>query len=257
MTSEPGCPIGCGGDQAEVFECGQDVCKLYRPHIDKQLAKRMAFQEADALKLVEGFDDVPAPQVLDVRQIKDRWGVIMSRIKGQNFASILSDGRQSRPYMEEMARLHVAIHLHQAPGLPALKARLCDEIRAAGTKLGDTLPLQGLLDRLAKLPDGDWLCHGDFQPSNVMGSPGSASIIDWPNAARGDPAVDVCQSWLLMGRSDEALASAYVDTYARESGRKPKDILHLSPIVAAARLADDVPCEVERLKAIVVEGLSH
>jgi hypothetical protein len=67
MTSELGRPIGCGGDQAEVFEYGQDVCKLYRDHIDKQLAKRMAVQEADALKLVEGFDDVPAPRVLGVR----------------------------------------------------------------------------------------------------------------------------------------------------------------------------------------------
>jgi aminoglycoside phosphotransferase (APT) family kinase protein len=256
MASEPGRPIGCGGDQAEVFECGQNVCKLYRPHIDKQLAKRMAFQEADALRLVDGFDDVPAPRVLDVRQIKDRWGVIMSRLEGQNLASILSDGRQSRPYMEEMARLHVAIHRHHAPMLPALKAWLWGEIRTAGTKIGDTLPLQGLLDRLAKMPDGDWLCHGDFQPSNVMWSPGNASIMDWPNATRGDPAIDVCQSWLLMERRDKLLASAYIDAYGRESGRKPKDILHWSPIVAAARLADDVPGEVERLKAIIVEGLS-
>jgi hypothetical protein len=121
MTSEfeLGRRIG-GGHQAELFECGQDACKLYGSHIRTHIAKRMAVREARALKIVDAFDDVPAPRLLGVRQFNDRWGVIMSRIEGQNFASILSEGRESKPYLEEMARLHVAVHRHRAPRLPAL-----------------------------------------------------------------------------------------------------------------------------------------
>jgi aminoglycoside phosphotransferase (APT) family kinase protein len=114
-----------------------------------------------------------------------------------------------------------------------------------------------LLDRLAELPDCDRLCHGDFHPSNIVGTPGHASIIDWPHAARGEPTVDVCQSWLLMQRSDPELAFAYVEAYAKEGGLAPANILYWSPVVAGARLADNVPREVERLKQIISDGLSR
>jgi len=252
MTSEPalGPQIG-GGHQSDVFEYGKDVCKLYGSHISEPQSKRMADREAAALRIVEAFEDVSAPRLLGVRQIGKRWGMIMSRIEGRTFAGTLHDPE----YMREMARLHVAIHRHQALALPTLKVWLSEEIQKARTKLGAALPLQRLLDRLNEMPDSDRLCHGDFQPSNVMGTPGAASVIDWTHASLGDPALDVCQSWLLMGRSDEAVASAYVDTYAKESGRDSGDILRWRSIVAAARLADNVPGEVNRLIAIVVDGL--
>jgi aminoglycoside phosphotransferase (APT) family kinase protein len=264
MISEP--KLGrriAGGDQAEVFECGQTVCKLYRPHIPEQLAKHMAFREEAALKIVEAFDDVPAPRAPSVRQARGRWGVIMDRIEGQSFACSLRDHPEAKPeYMKAMARLHVAIHQHQAPGLPACKAWLGDEIQKAGIKLGAALPMQALLNRLAEMPDSDWLCHGDFHPSNVMGTPRRASAIDWPHATRGEPAVDVCQSWLLMQRGNPELASDYVEAYvayANEGGRRlvRNDILRWSPVVACARLADNVPDEVDKLKAIAVEGLAQ
>jgi len=205
--------------------------------------------------------DAPVPRVLGVRQIEDRWGVIMSRIEGQTFARTLRCRPEARAdYMDEMARLHVAIHQHHAPRLPSLKARLADEIQGAGIKRGAALPLQAVLDRLAEMPDGDRLCHGDFHPANVMGSPGNASIINWLEATRGEPVVDVCQSWLLMQRRDPELASDYVEAYvayANESGRSltRDDILCWAPVVAGARLADNVPGEVDSLMAIVAEGL--
>jgi hypothetical protein len=121
-----------GGHQADLFECGQDAWKLYGPHVPTRIAKRMAVREARALKIVEAFDDVPAPRLLGVRRLKDRWGLIMSRIEDQSFARLLGDDRESKPYLWEMARLHVAIHRRQAPRLPALKAWLGDEIRKAG-----------------------------------------------------------------------------------------------------------------------------
>jgi thiamine kinase-like enzyme len=192
--------------------------------------------------------------VLGVRQIRGQWGVIMSRINGQNFTRALSGGQGPTPYLEEMARLHVAIHRHRAPGLPSLKAWLGDEIQQAEANLGAAL--QSVLDRLAEMPHSDRLCHGDFQPSNVMGKPGNAWIIDWPHAAQGDPAIDVCQSWLLMQRSEKEVATAYVEAYAKESGREPDDVLRWAPIVASARLGN-VPSEADSLTPIVFEGLSR
>ena len=50
---------------------------------------------------------------------------------------------------------------------------------------------------------------------------------------------------------------AYVKAYASESGLTVRDILDWRAIVAGARLADNVPAEVARLKQIVAEGLSQ
>jgi aminoglycoside phosphotransferase (APT) family kinase protein len=217
----------------------------------------MAVREARALKMLADFDDVPVPRVFGVRQFEGRWGVHMTRLGGQNFKNLLRDGRDPRPYIAEMVRLHLAIHGHRTLRLPTLKGWLEREIRAAGRKRGAAFPTQHLLSRLAAMPDSDRLCHGDFHFANIMGEPGNASIVDWPSAMRGHPAADICQSWLLMQRNDLGLADAYVEAYASKSGVTVNDVRDWRPIVAGARLGDDVPHELERLRQIVAEGLAQ
>jgi aminoglycoside phosphotransferase (APT) family kinase protein len=258
MINEPNWerPIN-GGHQGLLFECGQDVCKIYSLHIGPRRARCMAAREARALKTVEAFDDVPAPRLRGVRRFKVGWGVIMTRIQGQDFARTFRNRPEVKPeYTKAMACLHIAIHRHQAPRLPSLKAWLGREIRNVGAS-DKTFPAGALLQRLMDMPDGDRLCHGDFHFSNVMGEPSNASIIDWPSAMRGNPAADVCQSWLLMQRTDRGLADSYVAAYACESRLTVKDVLDWRAIVAGARLADNVPDEVVRLKEIVAKGLSQ
>jgi aminoglycoside phosphotransferase (APT) family kinase protein len=257
MTSEPDWERSInGGHQGLLFECGQDVCKIYSLQIGPR-ARRMAIREARALKMVEAFDDVPAPRLRGIRKFKSGWGVIMTRIQGQDFARTVRDHPEAKAEcMKQMARLHIAVHRHAARRLPSLKTWLAKEIRKAG-KFDATFPTDVLLQRLVKMPDSDRLCHGDFHFSNVMGQPGKPSIIDWPSAMRGHPAADVCQSWLLIQRTDPSLADAYVKAYVSESGLTPNDIFRWRAIVAGARLADNVPDEVVRLKEIVDEGLSQ
>jgi aminoglycoside phosphotransferase (APT) family kinase protein len=258
MTSEPDWerPI-TGGHQGVLFECGQDVCKIYSLQIGARRARRMAAREARALKVVEAFDDVPTPRLRGFGRFKPGWGVVMTRIRGRDFGRIVRDHPEAKlECMRQMARLHVAVHRHPAPRLPPLKAWLAKEIRKG--KVDAAFPADTLLRRLAEMPEGDRLLHGDFHFSNVMGEPGNASIIDWPSAMRGHPAADVCQSWLLMQRPPgEQDAMAYVRAYASESGLTVKDIFRWRAIVAGARLADNVPDEVMRLKEIVAEGLSQ
>ena len=55
-----------------------------------------------------------------------------------------------------------------------------------------------LLDTILDMPDGDRLCHGDFHPLNILGNTFDPLIIDWLDAGRGDPAADVCRSYLLL-----------------------------------------------------------
>ena len=60
--------------------------------------------------------------------------------------------------------------------LPSSRARLEDRIHAAN--LPDVSE-KFTLTRLAELPDGDALCHGDFHPLNLFLSDSGAIVIDW------------------------------------------------------------------------------
>jgi Ser/Thr protein kinase RdoA (MazF antagonist) len=93
------------------------------------------------------------------------------------------------------------------------------------------------------MPDCDRLCHGDFHPMNVLGEASQPIVIDWPNACRGDPAGDVCRSYLLLRLHTDEVADPYLDAYCGVS-RVPRQIILLwLPFVAAARLTEDVPGE--------------
>ena len=84
-----------------------------------------------------------------------------------------------------------------------------------------------------------------------MGGPfGREVLIDWIDASRGEPAADVCRSYVLLRPAAPEMASAYLDAYAQVGGESRAAILDWLPFVAAARLAEGVP-EVDDLMKMV------
>jgi len=110
---------------------------------------------------------------------------------------------------------------------------------------------QILLNGLRDMPDGDRLCHGDFHPMNVLGDASQHIVIDWPNACRGDPAADVCRSYLLLRLHAGEVAQPYLDAYCRVSSVPRETILDWLPYIAAARLWEDVPGEQHHLLELI------
>jgi Ser/Thr protein kinase RdoA (MazF antagonist) len=126
----------------------------------------------------------------------DRWCVIMDRVDGSAFAEAGRRDPDWLPaYLAEMVRLHRLVHGCPGRGLGSMKARLQANIRAT-TNLGEARQ-RPILDGLATLPEGDRLCHGDFHPWNIMGSPGQPILVDWVDACCGEPAADVAGPMLM------------------------------------------------------------
>lgn len=237
------------GKVAEVYESGPAaVVKLF----NATAAKRSVFHEAASQALAESFG-LPVPAVHEVRRFGAHWGIAMSRIAGPSFAdAVTADPRLLPEYLREMARLHMRIHTHSGSLLASAKARLAAGIRAA-VVLSDALRSK-LLVALAALPDGVQLCHGDFHPFNILGPPSAAHIIDWQNASCGAPAADVCRSYVVMRSTVPEIAAQYLDVYAQLSGESRTQILAWFPCIAAARLVENVPAEVEALTALSAGG---
>jgi hypothetical protein len=233
------------GNTAEIFEWGLRVMKLYK----SPAAKRAAFHEAATSAAVESLG-LPVPRVWDVHEIGGRWGVVFDHVTQKSFADQMLGNSDNVPrYLECMVRLHIRIHSHQAIQFTGLKVRLAANI--ATSALLDESRKQALLDAIVEMPDGDRLCHGDFHPLNILGDTADPLIIDWPDARRGDPAADVCRSYLLLKLHAADIATTYLDAYCRLSNMDREAALRWLPYVAAAKLAEGVPGERDGLLEII------
>jgi Phosphotransferase enzyme family len=227
------------GKEAEIFEYGDLVVKLYR----STAPKRAAFREAAIITLIESLG-LPVPSVRAVQQFEGRWGVTMTRAESPSPADAVS-----RERLRDMASLHLRVHGHPGLQFAGLKARLALNIQLAEALSG--MQKERLLAGLAAQPEGDRLCHGDFHPFNILGARGQEVIVDWPSASCGDPLADVCRSYVLLKPSFPELASHYVEVYAEMSGASRDRIFSWLPFVSAARLAEGVPDEVAGLLAMI------
>ena len=214
---------------------------------------------------------VRAPAVGEIIELDGRRGIIYERVYGPSMMQQLATKPwtflQAAPLLAE---LHVAMHACLAPELPSLRRRLADKIQAA-VPLSPGLK-EAALNALDRLPDDNFLCHGDFHPDNVLMSQQGPVIIDWPDATRGHPLADVARSRLLMqvgglspGTTQRWLIQSlramfrtlYLRRYFELRPASREQLAAWQLPVAAARLSEDIPEEREQVLDLVKTSLSQ
>ncbi|HEY5729007.1 MAG TPA: aminoglycoside phosphotransferase family protein [Anaerolineales bacterium] len=198
---------------------------------------------------------VKTPAVKELVQVQGRNGLIYERVDGESMLEMF----QRKPwkvlgYARILARLHADMHESVFDAdVPDQRGRLQRKINRA-----DALPTPlktALLDSLHSLPDGDRVCHGDFHPANVLVSDGGATIIDWIDAARGNPLADVTRTSIItlgaVAGSQipnpflkifvKVFHSAYLKHYFRMRPGGEDEYRRWFPIVAGARLNENIP----------------
>ena len=240
MNAEYGHLLG-SGKGAEVYRQGDHALKLNRPGV----SKAAAFREAANLAIVEALG-LPAPAPLGVTRLGGRWGVLMTLAEGESFGAAMQRQPALIPdYLGAMVDLLALILCQPGTWQMGLRARLSSNIgRAPG--LGDT-ERKRLLDALLARPEGDRLCHGDFHPWNILGSPRHAMVVDWLDACSGPPEADICRSYVLMKPKAPHLAEAYLSACETQGLAVRGDVLSWTPFVAAARLAEGVADDLDEL----------
>src|SRR5215471_7237997 len=172
------------GREAEVFAMRDgSVLKLLRhatPAADREVAALAAVADDDAL----------VPRVLGRTTIGERPGILLERVSGPDLLTLM----ESKPWLMRKAALVLAnvqlrLHALTAPQtLPDLKTELTHRIRSVENLPADLA--SWALSILDDLPEGDRLCHGDLHLGNILGSLDRPVVIDWGEAARGDPMAD-------------------------------------------------------------------
>jgi Ser/Thr protein kinase RdoA (MazF antagonist) len=91
---------------------------------------------------------------------------------------------------------------------------------------------------------GDRLLHLDLHPDNVILSPAGPVVIDWTNARRGEPALDVALIWVILATSGGIPGRVFLRAFLPHFERT--ELLRALPAAAKLRLADPNVTERER-----------
>lgn len=255
------------GRTAELFVWPDDrVLKLFR----SGWSEVGAHYEADKARAVYATG-LPAPAVCDVIQVNGRFGILYERISGIALTKVL----QQKPWtLVSMARLladlHLEMHQHRLPQLPSLRETLTGRIHGHADIPAEIR--QVLLQTVAAQPDGGALCHGDFHPENILITDRGPVVLDWMDATRGNPLGDVARTSLLLHQAAlppnlpgrrfiELIRGLFHHIYLkRYFGRRVVDRVEWrswQAVVAAARLAEDIPAERDGLIGLVRTGLGQ
>lgn len=228
------------GNTAELYLLNGNVVKVYYP----QFPEGAAEYEANKQKIAASCG-LSVPKILDVTQVDGRQALVMEYVQGPTLGELMRrDTRQAGYYLSLMADVQIALHAKTAKGLEPMKDKLQQQILAA-TALEQ--PLQAaLLERLALLPDGGRLCHGDFHSFNLIQTDERIVILDWIDSSLGNPCSDVYRSYLLQSQFSSELADDYLRLFCEKSGISQDDVLVWAPIVAAARLSESLPPDSQR-----------
>jgi len=195
------------------------------------------------------------PKVYDVTSVNGKPAIIMEYVKGRTLGDLLlKNMNKAAYYMNISIDIQREIHSIVTDSPEAMSTKLNKQINSVD--LLDQKRKAVLLEKLEKMTYEKRLCHGDFHMFNlIMSNNNKVTIIDWVDASAGDLRADVYRTYLLYEQFSRELADMYLHIYCKKSGLSKNDVLQWAPVIAGARLSENVASENnERLMKIVENG---
>ncbi len=191
------------------------------------------------------------PKVLGVEVIDGKWSLIWEFIEGETLEELMQKHpEKTDEYLEFFVDLHIRMSKEKVPLLGHLRDKMHAKISASSFPATVRYDLHVRLDGL---PRHNKLCHGDFQPSNVIiTKDGTPYIIDWSHATQGNGSADAARTYLIfkLQKRDE-LAEKYLRLFCEKTDTAIQYVQRILPIVAASQSVKQHPEEQEFLASWV------
>lgn len=175
------------------------------------------------------------PKLREVGVINGCWSIVTDYIEGKTLARLMEEnpGRFDE-YLALFVRLQMEVLGQNCPLLGKLKDKMSRKI--SETML-DATTRYDLHTRLEGMPKHNKLCHGDFNPSNIiLTEDGTPYILDWSHATQGNASADAARTYLLFCLNGETdTAEKYLDLFCSESKTDKRYVQQWLPIVAASQ----------------------
>ncbi len=213
-----------------IYREGDTLVKVF----DKSYAKPDVLNEALNQSRVENIG-INVPKVLEVKMIDGKWAIVSEFIEGKTLAQLMEENPdKTDEYLEMFVDLQMQIHSAKCPMLNKLKDKMNRKISQADL---DATTRYELHTRLESMPKHTKVCHGDFNPSNIIvKADGTAYIIDWAHVTQGNASADVARTYLLFNLAgDKEMAEKYLTLFSKKSDTAKQYIQKWLPIVAASQ----------------------
>lgn len=227
-----------------VYRDNDKTIKLFVPNYSKANILNEALIQAR----VEEGTNLNIPKLLGVSQIDNRWALISEYVEGRTLASLMDEHPEKLDeYLNLFIDIQLEIHSKRVPLLNRIKDKFKRKLESA-TNIDEHIRYD-LMQRLDGMEQHYKLCHGDFNPSNIiMKENGEYSIIDWAHATQGNGAADAARTFLLFSiKGKTEIANKYVDLYCEKSNTDKYHVQRWIPIVAATQKTKNIPEEQEFL----------
>lgn len=226
-----------------VYKVGDTIVKLFD---SKFYPKSDVLNEALNQARVEETG-LPIPDLKAVSIIDDKWAITLDYVEGKTLQKLMDENPDKiDEYLNVFVNLQLEVHSKKAPLLNKLKDKMNRKI--SSLKEIDATTRYELHTRLEAMPKHTKVCHGDFNPSNIIiDSEGGAHILDWSHATQGNASADVARTYLLFSLKQPELADKYLKLFCTKSNTAKQYVQHWLPIVAASQMAKGVDDEKEFL----------
>ncbi|TES49742.1 phosphotransferase family protein [Shouchella lehensis] len=228
------------GNTATLYRQGNFAIKLYHPHLPAEEVEKEYRNHHFAYQL-----NLFVPDVHRITSYQLQHALILDYVDGEPLGTNCWKSLYTldQCMLTAVKQQH---HLHRIPLKKTEKIELMPQKLKRQIHQVDDLSssrkhhLLNLLQQLVESSTSQSLCHGDFHFFNLIKTKKGISMIDWVDASIGFPCADACRSYLLYASISQALATLYLYLYCAEGKLDEEEVLNWLPILACARLSENV-----------------
>ena len=230
-----------------VYRDGDSCIKTFDADYSAEDVMNEAIKQEKARKT-----GLNVPAVRAIIPVGDGWGIISDYVRGKTLERIVSENpSEKKKLYSEFVDLQIKVQSKSIDSLQKTNEKIALAIKrsALDENAKDKLLSSPVLSAKGKIG----LCHGDFNPSNVIKrSAAEAYIVDWPHATYGNVLFDAAATYLWFCAEAPVYADAYAETYCEKTRSKKSDLLACVPYAAVLRLARARQSEREFFKSFII-----
>lgn len=175
------------------------------------------------------------PEVLEVTTFDGKWAIVYKYVKGKTIAQMIDENHQKKKeYIDLFTDVQMLMHRENAPLLEKTKDKMIRKIADTDFDATTRYHLHACLEAM---PKHHSICHGDFNPTNVViAEDGTPYILDWSHASVGDASADAASTYLFFWMNGDITgAELYLNAFCEKSRTDRDYVKKWMPLVAAAQ----------------------
>lgn len=213
-----------------IYREGDNCIKLFDTNFSKIDVLNEALNQA---RIEETGLNIP--KIKEVLTIDGKWAIVSEYIEGKTLAELMEENPNDiQKYLEMFVDLQLEVLNKRCPLLNRLKEKMHRKIEQ--TELSSFVKYE-LHTRLDGMTKKEKVCHGDFNPTNIIiGKDGRTYILDWSHVTQGNASADAARTYLLfkLAKKDQ-FAEDYLNMFCEKSMISKQLVQKWMPIVAASQ----------------------